>query len=104
MIPNPAIYEIDQAITALESGKGDQMQIAKALTTGIKFLGTVIDQLKEEKADLMEDMEKLLEKVEELETDQGIILQFLQTQEIDISYIVRNGKSDEEKDTTDTST
>lgn len=101
MIPNPAIYEIDQAIAALMSGNGDQVQISKALTTGIKFLGEVIDKLKEENAELMEDTEALMEKIEELETDQEIILQFLQTQGIDISYIVRKEKSDDSEKQSD---
>ena len=94
MITNPVIVEIDKAIKALSKGKGDPVKIAAALTTGIKFLSDVIQTLKEENAELMEDTEELIEKVEELETDQAIILTFLQGQGIDISYIVK-------KDTTD---
>ena len=94
MITNPVIVEIDKAIKALSKGKGDPVKIATALTTGIKFLSDVIQTLKEENAELMEDTEELIEKVEELETDQAIILSFLQGQGIDISYIVK-------KDTTD---
>jgi hypothetical protein len=70
------------------------------LTEGIRFLGSVIDQLKEERAELIEDTEELIEKIEELETDQEITLQFMQTQGIDITYIVRKEKSDD-SDTSD---
>jgi ABC-type transporter Mla subunit MlaD len=95
--------EIDNAIKNLASGKSSPEQIADALTNGIKFMSNVIDSLKEQNADLLEDCEKLMEKVDELETDQAIILQFLQTQGIDITYIIRKDESCEEKDTTDPS-
>ena len=100
MTPFPQLVAIDEAITALSKGKGDPVKIAQALTEGIKFLGSVIDQLKEERAELIEDTEELIEKIEELETDQEIILQFMQTQGIDITYIVRKEKSND-SDTSD---
>jgi hypothetical protein len=103
MTPYPIMAEIDSAIKNLASGKSSPVQIADALTNGIKFMSNVIDSLKEQNADLLEDCEKLMEKVDELETDQAIILQFLQTQGIDITYIIRKDESCEEKDTTDPS-
>ena len=101
MTPYPVLVAIDAAIQSLAQGKGNPTEIASALTQGIKFMGSIIESLKEQNAELMEDTEELIEKVEELETDQEIILQFLQTQGIDISYIVRKEKSDEGKDTSD---
>ena len=103
MTPYPIMAEIDNAIKNLASGKSSPEQIADALTNGIKFMSNVIDSLKEQNADLLEDCEKLMEKVDELETDQAIILQFLQTQGIDITYIIRKDESCEEKDTTNPS-
>lgn len=103
MTPYPALVAIDNAIESLATGKGNPTEIALALTQGIKFLGNIIESLKEQNAELMEDTEELIEKVEELETDQAIILQFLQTQGIDISYIVRK-ESDEGKDTSNNNT
>jgi FtsZ-binding cell division protein ZapB len=100
MTPFPQLVAIDEAITSLSQGTGDPVKIAQAMTEGIKFLGSVIDQLKEERAELIEDTEELIEKIEELETDQEIILQYLQTQGIDITYIVRKEKSDD-SDTSD---
>ena len=94
MITNPVIVEIDKAIKALSKGKGDPVKIAAALTTGIKFLSGVIQALKEQNVELVEDTEELIERIEELETDQEIILSFLQGQGIDISYVVRKDKSD----------
>ena len=101
MLTNPVIVEIDKAINSIAKGDGDPTEIAAALTTGIKFLSDVIQALKDENAELMEDTEELIEKVEELETDQAMILQFLQTAGIDISYIVR--KKDTLEDTSDDS-
>jgi FtsZ-binding cell division protein ZapB len=100
MTPFPQLVAIDEAINLLSQGKGDPVKIAQAMTEGIKFLGSVIDQLKEERAELIEDTEELIEKIEELETDQEIILQYLQTQGIDITYIVRKEESDD-SDTSD---
>jgi FtsZ-binding cell division protein ZapB len=100
MTPFPQLVAIDEAITALSKGNGDPVKIAQAMTEGIRFLGSVIDQLKEERAELIEDTEGLIEKIEELETDQEIILQFMQTQGIDITYIVRKEKSND-SDTSD---
>jgi hypothetical protein len=94
MTPNPIMAEIDQAIKSLAKGNGDPIKIAAALTTGIKFLADVIKSLKEQNAELIEDTEGLIERIEELEVDQGIILSFLQGQGIDISYIVKKNKSD----------
>jgi len=98
MTPNPVMSELDRAIKSLAKGNGDPIKIAAALTTGIKFLADVIQSLKEQNAELMEDTEELIDKIEELETDQEIILSFLQGQGIDISYVIRKSKSD----TTDT--
>jgi hypothetical protein len=95
--------EIDNAIKNLASGKSNPVQIADALTNGIKFMSNIIETLKEQNADLIEDCENLMDKVDELETDQAVILQFLQTQGIDITYIIRKDESCKEKDTTDTS-
>lgn len=89
MTLNPVIDEIDKAIKSLASGNGDPVKIAEALTTGIKFLSDIIKLLKEQNAELMEDTEKLIEKIEVLESDQTIILSFLKSQNIDISYIVK---------------
>lgn len=100
MTPYPVLAAIDTAIQSLTEGKGNPTEIAAALTQGIKFMGNIIESLKEQNAELMEDTEELIEKIEELERDQEIILQFLQTQGIDISYIVRK-ESDEGKDTSD---
>ena len=100
MTQYPVIVAIDTAIQSLAAGKGNPTEIASALTQGIKFMGDIIESLKEQNAELIEDTEELIEKVEELETDQEIILQFLQTQGIDISYIVRKEKSDD-SDTSD---
>ena len=100
MTPFPQLVELDEAIASLSKGQGDPIKIAQAITNGIHFLGSVISDLKEERAELIEDTEELIEKIEELETDQEIILQFLQTQGIDISYIVRKEKSDD-SDTSD---
>jgi len=100
MTPFPQLAAIDEAITSLSQGKGDPVKIAQAMTEGVRFIGSVIEQLKEERAELIEDTEELIEKVEELETDQEIILQYLQTQGIDITYIVRKEKSDD-SDTSD---
>ena len=94
MTPNPVMVEIDQAIKSLTKGNGDPVKIAAALTTGIKFLADVIQSLKEQNAELIEDTEGLIERIEELEVDQGIILSFLQSQGIDISYVVKKDKSD----------
>lgn len=94
MIPNPVMVELDQAIKSLAKGNGDPVKIAAALTTGIKFLSDVIQSLKEQNAELIEDTEELIERIEELETDQEIILSFLQGQGIDISYVIRKDKSD----------
>jgi FtsZ-binding cell division protein ZapB len=102
MTPFPQLLAIDKAIDSLSKGKGDPVKIAQAMTEGVRFLGSVIEQLKEERAELIEDTEELIEKVEELETDQEIILQYLQTQGIDITYIVRKEKSDD-SDTSDNS-
>ena len=98
MTPNPVMVELDEAIKSLAKGKGDPVKIAAALTTGIKFLSDVIQSLKEQNAELVEDTEELIERIEELETDQEIILSFLQGQGIDMTYVIRKGKSD----TTDT--
>ena len=98
MTPTPVMVELDEAIKSLAKGKGDPVKIAAALTTGIKFLSDVIQSLKEQNAELVEDTEELIERIEELETDQEIILSFLQGQGIDISYVIRKSKSD----TTDT--
>lgn len=103
MTPYPIMAEIDGAIKDLASGKSNPAQIADALTKGIKFMSSVIETLKEQNAELAEDIEELLEKIDEFETDQAIILQFLQTQGIDLSYVVRKKESDDSKDTTDTS-
>jgi len=94
MNPNPVIVGIDQAIKSLAKGNGDPVKIAAALTTGIKFLSDVIKSLKEQNAELMEDTERLIDKIEELETDQEIILNFLQGQGIDMTYVIRKSKSD----------
>ena len=94
MTPNPVMVELDQAIKSLAKGKGDPVKIAAALTTGIKFLSGVIQALKEQNVELVEDTEELIERIEELEADQEIILSFLQGQGIDISYVVRKDKSD----------
>ena len=94
MTPFPQLVALDEAIASLSQGNGDPIKIAKAITEGIKFLGSVIEQLKEERAELIEDTEELIEKIEELETDQEIILQYLQTQGIDITYIVRKESDD----------
>jgi hypothetical protein len=98
MTPTPVMVELDEAIKSLAKGKGDPVKIAAALTTGIKFLSDVIQSLKEQNAELVEDTEELIERIEELETDQEIILSFLQGQSIDMTYVIRKGKSD----TTDT--
>ena len=98
MIPNPVMSELDEAIKSLAKGNGDPIKIAAAITTGIKFLSDVIQSLKEQNAELMEDTEGLIERIEELETDQEIILNFLQAQGIDMTYVIRKDKSD----TTDT--
>ena len=98
MTPNPVIVGIDKAIKSLAKGNGDPVKIAAALTTGIKLLADVIQSLKEQNAELMEDTERLIDKIEELETDQEIILNFLQGQGIDMTYVIRKSKSD----TTDT--
>jgi FtsZ-binding cell division protein ZapB len=102
MTPFPQLAAIDEAISLLSKGKGDPVKIAKAMTEGIKFLGSVIEQLKEERAELIEDTEELIDRVEELETDQEIILQYLQTQGIDITYIVRKEESDDSDTSDDT--
>jgi FtsZ-binding cell division protein ZapB len=102
MTPFPQLVAIDKAIDSLSKGKGDPVKIAQAMTEGIRFLGSIIEQLKEERAELIEDTEELIDKVEELERDQEIILQFMQSQGIDITYIVRKEKSDN-SDTTDNS-
>jgi len=89
MTPNPVMVEIDNAINALASGESSPEQIAKALTSGIHFMSNVIDSLKEQNAELTEDIENLLSKIDELETDQAIILNFLQGQGIDITYTIK---------------
>jgi FtsZ-binding cell division protein ZapB len=94
MTPFPQLVALDEAIDSLSQGNGDPIKIATAIANGIKFLGSVIDQLKDERAELIEDTEELIEKIEELETDQEIILQYLQTQGIDITYIVRKESDD----------
>jgi len=99
MTPFPQLVAIDEAIIALSQGKGDPVKIAQAMTEGIRFLGSVIEQLKEERAELIEDTEELIEKVEELERDQEIILQFMQGQGIDMSWVIRKESND--SDTTD---
>lgn len=103
MTPFPQLVAIDEAIDSLSKGKGDPVKIAQAMTEGVRFLGSIIEQLKEERAELIEDTEELIEKVEELETDQEIILQYLQTQGIDITYIVRKEESND-SDTSDDNT
>ena len=100
MTPFPQLVAIDEAITSLSQGTGDPVKIAQAMTEGIKFLGSVIEQLKEERAELIEDTEELIDKVEELERDQEIILQFMQSQGIDMSWVIRKEKSDD-SDTSD---
>jgi len=100
MTPFPQLVAIDEAITALSQGNGDPVKIAQALTEGIRFLGSVIDQLKEERAELIEDTEELIDRVEELERDQEIILQFMQSQGIDMSWVIRKEKSND-SDTSD---
>ena len=100
MTPFPQLVAIDEAITALSQGTGDPVKIAQALTEGIRFLGSVIDQLKEERAELIEDTEELIDRVEELERDQEIILQFMQSQGIDMSWVIRKEKSND-SDTSD---
>jgi FtsZ-binding cell division protein ZapB len=99
MTPFPQLVAIDEAITALSQGKGDPVKITQAMTEGITFLGSIIEQLKEERAELIEDTEELIEKVEELERDQEIILQFMQGQGIDMSWVIRKESND--SDTTD---
>jgi FtsZ-binding cell division protein ZapB len=99
MTPFPQLVAIDEAIAALSQGKGDPVKIAQAMTEGITFLGSIIEQLKEERAELIEDTEELIEKVEELERDQEIILQFMQGQGIDMSWVIRKESND--SDTTD---
>lgn len=94
MILNPVMVKLDEAINSLANGNGNPVKIAAALTTGIRFLSGVIQSLKEENAELIEDTEELIERIEELETDQEIILSFLQGQGIDITYIVKKEKSD----------
>jgi hypothetical protein len=103
MTPYPIMAEIDNAIKNLASGKSNPVQIADALTNGIKFMSNVIDSLKEQNADILEDCENLMDKIDVLETDQAVILQFMQDQGIDLSYVVRKEESGEGKDTTDTS-
>jgi FtsZ-binding cell division protein ZapB len=100
MTPFPQLVAIDEAIASLSQGTGDPVKIAQAMTEGIKFLGSVIEQLKEERAELIEDTEELIEKIEELERDQEIILQFMQSQGIDMSWVIRKEKSDD-SDTSD---
>jgi FtsZ-binding cell division protein ZapB len=100
MTPFPQLVAIDEAITALSKGNGDPVKIAQAMTEGIRFLGSVIDQLKEERAELIEDTEELIDRVEELERDQEIILQFMQSQGIDMSWVIRKEKSND-SDTSD---
>jgi peptidoglycan hydrolase CwlO-like protein len=89
MTPNPVMADIDNAITALASGKSSPEQVAEALTKGIHFMSNVIDSLKEQNAELTEDVGRLLSKIDELETDQTIILSFLQGQGIDITYTIQ---------------
>lgn len=99
MTPFPQLVAIDEAIASLSKGTGDPVKIAQAMTEGIKFLGSVIESLKEQNAELMEDTEELIEKVEELERDQEIILQFMQGQGINMSWVIRKESND--SDTTD---
>ena len=100
MTPFPQLVAIDEAITSLSQGKGDPVKIAQAMTEGIEFLGSIIEQLKEERAELIEDTEELIEKIEELERDQEIILQFMQSQGINMSWVIRKEESND-SDTTD---
>lgn len=89
--------EIDNAIKNLANNTADPREISIVLSKGISLLAEIIEQLKEQNADLIEDTEKLIEKIDELEIDQQIILKLMQDQGIDMSYIVRKDTTEESK-------
>ena len=95
MTPYPLIVEIDSAIQNLANKTGDPQQIANTISKGINLLSNVIQQLREENAELVEETEDLMERIEELERDQEVILEFLKSQEIDITFTIRKEKSDD---------